>query len=335
MLVPVLVASVVVPLAALTPERLKSSGALPAFIAGQFEQPLAFQPAPGGATYVFDRRGHSVYRVDPARTAATRIVSIGGEEGRLLRPSAFAAAPDGSFAVADAPREKERIQVFNADGLRIGGFELPSRALPRVTFDSLVLNGIGSMRFTGSRILVSQPENGSLVTEYDIYGRPQRTFGNLRATGHEADRELHLALNSGIPLALPDGGFVFVFQTGTPQFQRYDAKGQLLFTRHIEGLEIDEHVRSLPAVWPRRQIGSLELPLVTPTIRAAAIDPRGHLWISFVVPYLYEYDAQGDKRRVVQLHAAGVIAPTSLAFGPTGRLMVTPGLFEFDVLPAR
>ena len=40
----------------------------------------------------------------------------------------------------------------------------------------------------------------------------QKGFGSLRATGQEDDREVHLALNSGIPLADPTGGFFFVFQ---------------------------------------------------------------------------------------------------------------------------
>ena len=72
-----------------------------------------------------------------------------------------------------------------------------------------------------------------------------------------------------------------------------------------------------------------ELPLVTPFIRAAAVDPTGKLWISFVVPYTYVYDRDGDKIRAVEFHAAGPTAPNSLFFGPRGRILTTPGLFEF------
>jgi hypothetical protein len=326
--------AVAAPALALSPQIVKAVGAIPVFLTGTFEQPLAFQPAPDGAYYVFDRRAHSVHRIDGARTATTPVVTIGGEAGRLLRPSAFDAAPDGSFAVADAPLEKERVQVFNAKGQRIGGFELPSRTLPRVTLDALVLNGVGSLHFTGQRLLLSQPENGSLITEYDIYGRPLRTIGTLRPTGQEADAELHVALNSGLPLALSDGGFYYVFQTGQPELRRYDAKGQLVFERRIAGRELDRHLRALPTRWPRRQIGDRNIPLVSPTVRAAAVDARGHLWLSFVVPVVYEYDADGDKVRALQLEGAGVLAPTSLAFTPAGRLLVTPGLFEFDLSAA-
>ena len=51
--------------------------------------------------------------------------------------------------------------------------------------------------------------------------------------------------------------------------------------------------------------------------------------ISFVVPYTYVYDRDGDKVRTVQFRGAGVIAPNSLFFAGNGRLLVTPGLFEF------
>jgi hypothetical protein len=323
-----------VTLAARATVVLRPAAGFPVEIANRFEQPIALQPAPNGAFYVFDRRAHTVHRIDSTRRLVEPLVTIGAEAGRLLRPSAFSAAPDGSFALADAPLERERVQIFNDKGQRVAGFELPSRALPRVTFDSIVLNGIGSLTYTGQRVLISQPEHGSSLTEYDIYGQPQRTIGTLRPTGHEADRELHVALNAAITLAAADGGFWLVYQTGTPMFRRYDASGALLFERRIEGRELDRHLASLPSAWPRRRFETLEIPVVTPTVRAAALDGAGHLWVSFVVPVVFEYDEDGDKLRSVALQGAGAIAPTSLAFGPGNRLFVTPGLYEFDVSPS-
>jgi hypothetical protein len=333
-LITVALSIAVATLTARPPVVLRSIAAFPLATAGRFEQPITLQPAPGGAFYVFDRRGHTVYRVNAARTLVEPLVSIGAEAGRVLRPSAFSAASDGSFAVADAPLERERVQVFNAQGLRIAGFELPSRSLPRVLLDSIVLNGVGSLHFTGRRILISQPEHGGAITEYDLYGQPQRTIGRLRPTGHEADRDLHIALNTAIPLAARDGGFWVVFQTGIPIFRRYDAAGTLLFERRIEGRELDRHLASLPGSWPGRGKDAQEIPLVTPTVRAATLDADGDLWISFVVPWVFEYDQDGDKIGVFQLQAAGPLAPTSLAFGPDRRLFVTPGLYEFDVSPS-
>ena len=72
-----------------------------------------------------------------------------------------------------------------------------------------------------------------------------------------------------------------------------------------------------------------EVPFVAPVIRAAAVSPRGELWISMAVPYTYVYDRQGDKIRTVQFYGAGLLGPTSLAFSRTGTLLVTPGCYEF------
>ena len=70
---------------------------------------------------------------------------------------------------------------------------------------------------------------------------------------------------------------------------------------------------------------------MTPTIHAAALDHAGNLWVSLVVPYTYVYDREGDKIRTVQFRAAGVLSPVGLFFGNKGRLLATPGLYEFDV----
>ena len=73
-----------------------------------------------------------------------------------------------------------------------------------------------------------------------------------------------------------------------------------------------------------------EIPYVIPTVRAAAIDPKGQLWVSLIVPFTYVYDPDGDKIRTVQFLSAGMLAPSSLFFTRTGRLLVTPGCYEFQ-----
>ena len=129
------------------------------------------------------------------------------------------------------------------------------------------------------------------------------------------------------------GGFYFVFLSGEPVFQRYDEKGTLLYERRIQGRELDPLLAQQPTQWPRRTIGDNEIPLVSPTVRTARVDPEGRLWVSLAVPFTYVYDLDGDKIRTVQFRAAGMIAPTSLYF-PTGwRVFVTPGLYEFHMGP--
>lgn len=316
--------------ARLEPETLKPVGSLPAHVTGRFEEPIGFEQAPGGDYFVFDRRSHTVWAYTPGAEAPRKIVQIGAEPGRVIQPAAFDFASDNTFVVADAPFGRERIQVFTAGGTTLSAFSLPGRVLPRLTLDSFVLNGVGSLEYTGSSILISQPDAGALVTEYAVDGRVKRTFGELRRTGHEADAEVHAALNVGVALPLPDGGYYFVFLAGVPMFRKYDAAGALVFERHVEGVEIDPIVRDLPTMWRARRPNAGEAAVVTPTVRTAAVDPSGQLWISLRVPYTYVYDTRGDKRRVVQFRAAGVLSPASLSFSKDDRVLVTPGCYAFS-----
>jgi hypothetical protein len=316
--------------AALRVEVLRSVSAIPPQIVGEFEEPVAFQQAANGQYFVFDRRGHTVYGIDEKRTAAWKLIQIGQEAGRVIEPGAFDLAANGTFAVADAPRGVERIQVFGPGGNVIGGFTLPGRTDARVTIGSLVLNGVGSLQYTGTSFLVSHPEAGWLFTEYSPGGAAIRSIGALRPTGFEQDRDLHLAMNAGLPMIDPTGGFLYVFLAGTPMFRKYDANGALVFERHVEGREIDDLLRNMPTRWPRRKIQDREVPFVQPNVRAAAVDAKGQLWISLMLPYTYVYDAHGDKVRTIQFQATGFIAPTSFFFTRTGRLLVTPGCYEFQ-----
>jgi hypothetical protein len=310
-------------------ETLRATGGLPPEICGQYREPLSFKQTAAGVYYVFDRRGHSVHSVDPDGRASRTVVTIGSESGRVIEPSAFDLAPDGRFVVADAPNGRERLQFFDFAGTWFSGFTLPGRGQPRITIDGLTLNGVGTLAFLGNRVALNQPETGSLITEYGFAGTPVRSVGRLRATGHEGDRQLHFALNAGIPVSHPDGGYFFVFLAGTPAFQRYDANGALLFERVMQGRELDPVIQQMPTTWPRRNVDGTELPLVAPTVRAAAIDRDGNLWVSFVIPFTYVFDGGGEKVRTVQFRAAGTMAPTSLFFTGQGRLLVTPGCYEF------
>jgi len=318
------------PQAALRVDVLRPVGALPPHITGLFEEPVAFQQVANGYYFVFDRRAHAIYMVDPERTTARKVVDVGQEEGRIIQPGGFDTTSEGSFVVADVPRGQERIQIFGPGALRTGGFFLAGRSMPQVILGNYAVTGISSLQFTSGSIFVSEPERGSLITEYSASGTPQRTIGRLRDTGFEQERDLHLALNAGLPLIDPTGGFFYVFLTGQPMFRKYDANGKLLFERHVEGREIDDLLAAQPTTWPTRRIEDREVPFVQPMIRTAAVDPQGQLWVSMIVPYTYVYDTHGDKARTVQFNATGVVSPTSLFFTRASHILVTPGCYEFD-----
>ena len=313
-------------------ETIRSAGGLPAHIAGAFEDLSTCQQSPAGDYFIFDRRAHAVFTVPAsAREGPKKVVGVGAEPGRVLTPTAFDFASDNTFVIADAPYGTQRVQMFFETGARLGGFSFPKTDAPMITSHGLVVSGVAALEYTGKSLFVSQPEVGALVTEYALDGRTLRTFGELRRTGQEHDRDVHLALNIGRLVVNPKGGFYYVFLAGTPTFRKYDAAGRLVFERHIQGVELDEFVHKLPTTWPQRRSGGGEFPLVAATVRTAEADADGNLWVSLMVPYTYVYDGSGDKIRAVQFRAAGELAPNALFFTRTGRLLVTPGCYAFAV----
>ena len=312
-------------------EVFQPTGGLPAHIVGSFNSPINFHQKKDGGYLVFDRLGHTVYTIDAQETTAEKIVQIGQERGRIIQPSAFDTEPGGTFIVADGPNRRERLQIFGPKGEQIGGFTLPGKNTARITIGSRILNGVGSMQYTGHSILINQPETGALITEYGLAGRATQSIGNLRSTGHEGNRDVHLALNTGFPLIDPEGGVYFVFQAGRPLFRKYDKTGKLLFERHIEGPVLDDVIQGQPTTWPTRSIDNSTLPFIQPVIRTATVDPSGNLWVSLMRPFTYVYDKDGDKRRVVQFRAAGLISPTSLFFPTSKLLLITPGCYKFTI----
>jgi hypothetical protein len=310
-------------------DTLRAVGGLPAHIAGRFEDLTICRQTSTGAFLVFDRRLHAVYRAVPGADAATEIVAIGAEPGRLLQPYAFDVSPDGTFVVADVPDSRTRVQAFLATGSRLAGFSIPGTAHP-LLLDGVALTGVASLVMSRTAVFLSQPESGALITERGLDGVSARAFGQLRATGYEQDGPLHHAFNSGFVVINPEGGFYYVFAAGVPAFRKYDAAGRLLFERHIEGPELDAYMRDRPTAWPRRKTTDGEIPIVRPAVRAAAADASGSLWISLDVPFTYVYDRRGEKQRVVQLRAVGLVSPTNMSFTPSGQLLVTPGCSLFD-----
>ncbi|MBW8868879.1 MAG: hypothetical protein JF610_16375 [Acidobacteria bacterium] len=72
------------------------------------------------------------------------------------------------------------------------------------------------------------------------------------------------------------------------------------------------------------------MPIVTSTVTTAAVDLDGHLWISLASPYTYVYDADGNKLRTLQFRGTEPMTVTSFFFAKDGRVLVTPGCYEFS-----
>jgi hypothetical protein len=310
-------------------DLLQAVAAAPAHVVSRFDEDAAYAVTREGEYVVLDRRNHCVYVFDATGAKLRRIVSAGIAPGELFQPLALALNDDDLIAVADSPNGFDRVQYFAANGMRVGGFYLPLAPQPRISASNLLIASGGSLVFFRSTFVVNRPEWGALVTEHDSTGRVIRQMGHLRQVGTAPDRDLDTAMSVGIPLRTPDGGFLFVFQTGVPLFRKYSADGRIEFERHIQGPELDARIGTLPTVWPPRQPGLK--PVVPPTVRTAALDRQGRLWVSLIVPYTYVYDETGEKIRTVQFRGASLLSPSSLFFTPAGHLLVGPGGYEFQV----
>jgi hypothetical protein len=297
---------------------LNSVGGLPADVVGRFREPMGFARVPNGPYYVFDRRGHSVHTVDSHDPKVRTLVEI-GEEGRPLTR----ARSTGHRRPPGSPTRR-RASACRCSALPAsGGFTRPGRIAARVA------RVAGVERRWQPRLhrqvhLLSEPDTGWLLTEYTNQGAPIRSMGRLRPTGHEADGEVHLALNAGLALPEPSGGFFFVFLAGAPAIRKYSASGALLFERAIQGRELDGLLAACPS-GGRAGRWAIVAPLAAcrPT---AAVDPEGRLWVSFVL--LTPTSTTKEKLRTIQFRPPASSPPAAWRFLRRSRA-VTPGCYEF------
>ena len=266
------------------------------------------------------------------QASAWEIVQIGAEPGRIIDPTAFAVAPTAPSSSPTRRTAASASRSSRRPDSAIGGFLLPGALKARVAArqQRAERHRIAAVH----RHVDPDVAAGDRRPDHRVHAAGRREPDDRIAAARPATktiREVHLALNSGIPLVDPAGGFFFVFQTGEPVFHKYDRDGQLVFERHIAGSR--DRSRSSPTCRRRGRSGrraKARCRWCAPTIRTAAVDRAGHLWIAFVVPYTYVFDRDGDKIRTVQFRGAGIVAPNSLFFGKKGRLLVTPGLYEFE-----
>lgn len=314
-------------------EVLTPIGGLPPNIVGQMRAPTAFVQTSDGKYIVFDLRGQQVYGVDAAKKVLKRLVAIGPSDGQILQPTGFAYSTNKTFTIIDQPGKYERVQTFYEDGTPLSRFQrwpAPNGAL-RVNGNGGLFGGLTAIAPLGRNLLTaaqaSSDSQTDLMHELDADGNTVRRIGSVRTTGQDQDPGLRRALNAGIPVVAADGSIFFVFTTGVPLFRKYSAAGELLFERHIEGPELDVIIQSLPTVW---STAKGQMPVVTSTVTTAALDPDGRLWISLGGPFTYVYDADGNKTRTVQFRGTDLMTPTHFFFTKDGRVLVTPGCYEFS-----
>ena len=115
-------------------EILRSTGGVPAHIAGTFRQPMAFQETDAGQRFVFDRRAHAVYTIDG--DAAKKIIQS-----------------EGDNAKQEVHNQLDELQKFAASGSTLTG--LLDKARPSVWFVNTLDQAGGPSVGTPSRVVTT------------------------------------------------------------------------------------------------------------------------------------------------------------------------------------
>ena len=308
---------------------LRSIGGLPAHIAGAFLATRSASSRPTAALYfVFDRRGHAVYTIADDGPAQ-KIIEVGAEPGACSIPTRVRHRP-----VRRQLRRRRRADPAASasrcsppSGGRLGGFTLPGRELPRLTLDNMVLNGIGSLQYTGATILINQPERGCARDGADARRarRPARSAScarpATRAIANCTSRSTSACRSSIPPAASTSSSWPACrCSASTTRAGSSCSSGTSKAPRSTSTCS------ACRPRWPTRRTDDGDvLPLVPPAVRTAGVDYQGNLWISLTAPFTYVYDRSGDKIRTVQFKGADVLAPNSLFFTKDDRVLVTPG----------
>ena len=310
---------------------VRSIAALPPDLAGQFAEPAGFAQLPSGDYLVFDRRGHTVFRVDPGFGAARPLVSIGSRTRAHSAALRIRSRPDGP---AGARR------CAGDDGAHPG--VLDRRHASRRILAAPATRGARAIRRPhaerrldaardGASDRAAQPARDRLAhhrvplqrTGGPHHRTPARHWSRgVAARPPGAEQRLSAADSVGrLLLRLP---------------RRRAALSTLFSSRRaaIRSRNSGPRARSsdpgiADQLESRRHSADRTVPIVRSIVRSAAVDATGQLWVSFSVPYTYVYDDDGEKRRTIQLYGAGPLAPSSLSFAPDGRLLVTPGGYVF------
>ena len=246
--------------------RCASIAALPVEVVGEFREPLGYQRARLGRRSSSSTAAAtpSTASTRPARPAASSSPSA-ARPGRVIEPTAFDAAPDGTLRRrrrAQRPRARAVLLARRPAAGRL--LRCPGRATPRVDArqpvaqrhrHAAVHRPLGAHQPAGNR---------RADDRYGLAGTPVRTIGRLRADRARGRPRAASGAERRHPAGRPGGGFWFVFLAGTPAFSRFDANGALLFHRAMQGREIDPIVAAIPAAWPRRAVDGTEIPLVSP-----------------------------------------------------------------------
>ena len=182
-----------------------------------------------------------------------------------------------------------------------------------------MLNGVGSIQFTGGTILINQPETG-LADHRAARSTARRGARSAAARDRPGRSERPSRVQRRLPARRPDGRVLLRVQRRRPDLPEVRCRRAGCCSSGI----------SRARKWtttcagcrrPGRRAGPTGdvLPVVPPAVRAAGVDRQGRLWVALSSPFTYVYDGSGDKLRTFQFKGADILTPNSLFFTKDGR----------------
>ena len=301
---------------------LKSVAALPAHVAGQFEQLTACQQT--AERRLFRLRSPRAFRLhraaEPRAGAEAHRDRRRGRARAATRPRSISRGDD-TFVVADAPGGRPRIQIFTTSGSTIGGFYLQGRAVPRVT-----LRQPGAERHRRDRVhrqVALRESARARRADRRVQRRRADRCARSARCARPATRPTPTSTWRSTPADRLANPRPAASTSSSLPACRSSASttpsGRLVFERHIEGTELDEFIQGAAHHLEARRTGDGEIPLVLPSVYAAAADAAGQS-----VDLARRSDSRtsttpaGEKRRTVQFRAAGRLRRPACRSRPAG-----------------
>ena len=272
----------------------------------------------------------ALYVLDAAGARVRRIVSAGIGPGELFNPLALALNGDDLIAVADSPNGLDRVQYFASNGLRVGGFYLP--LTPRAATDS-VERAHRERRFPRLLGLDVRGQSAGVGRARDR----TRRHGPGRSSDGQSPAGWHVTRSRSRHRDEHRDPASCTATAASCSCSRPVCRcsASTAATAGSSSSAISKDRSSTLASWRFPRSGHRGRRATSPSFRRwcarQRVDAEGRLWISLTVPYTYVYDAAGDKIRTVQFRGVRVLSPSSLYFTSTGRLLVGPGGYEFEV----
>jgi len=279
---------------------------------------------------VFDRRAHAVSRVGTA--GKNHHVEAGRhrprKHGAAVDPSAFDAEPGGgrSWVGRRAWRAaRGACQVFTSraasseDITRRAGSAPPHPPSEQYRAE----RHWGSLPVHGNPPCCEPARKNRFASMTEVRPRPQADAGLVgalfrRAPGARDDADVHLAVETRLPLVDPRGGFLLRLPGGIPDVPGSTTGGTPpLSRRHIEGLSSDRAIAALRTVWPAPAWRRTRQGSAAGGADAAERPPstqRGQLWVRPGAALLVRLRRRRQQDAVVRSKGQAILSPSSLSF---------------------